>query len=354
MQARLARVLNVEPGRLDLDEPFERLGVESLALLTLGGELSEWLGRGLPAELLWEYPSPRQLAAYLARGEGDAPAQGASQAGDANVLQINRGGTRTPLYFVPGGGVGDTDLVFVYRRLAAELGEDYPFLGLYAGQAQGESAAPDHAAALVDEFVNVIAQRQHGAPYYLAGECVGGAIAWQIAGRLQELGQAPRRLILMDAPEPTHHRKVRYGLKSVTARIRRRFNLYRHFARRAVHHLRVVLRGESGDRWTYLRGGLARAGTLQRENRDVVAQLHSRQRRQGAVMRHALLPYKGEVTLLVPERSVYRRSVASWQSLSENRAQLCSTPGDHRSYLREHVADTAAQLRDLLAWPPAT
>ena len=62
----LAQRLRIDRAEIALDEPFVRYGADSLTMVTLGGDLEVWLDRSLSPNLLWEYPSVRSLAAYLA------------------------------------------------------------------------------------------------------------------------------------------------------------------------------------------------------------------------------------------------------------------------------------------------
>lgn len=74
---RVARELRLHPARLDRAVPLSRYGLDSLAVMTLWGDLEEHLGRTVPAEAVEGYPSIRALAARLAGGEGDTPSPAA-------------------------------------------------------------------------------------------------------------------------------------------------------------------------------------------------------------------------------------------------------------------------------------
>jgi acyl transferase domain-containing protein/acyl carrier protein len=65
--AKLSRVLGIEAQELDVREPFASYGLGSTELVSLSGELSEWLGRLLPAELAYECPTIETLARHLAQ-----------------------------------------------------------------------------------------------------------------------------------------------------------------------------------------------------------------------------------------------------------------------------------------------
>ncbi len=60
--------LGVDRGEIDAAAPFEDLGLDSAAAVTLTGDLEEWLGRTLSPELAYEHPTIDALAEHLARG----------------------------------------------------------------------------------------------------------------------------------------------------------------------------------------------------------------------------------------------------------------------------------------------
>ncbi len=65
--ARLARHLKVPESQIDLHRPFAGYGLDSLAMLSLAGDLQQWLGRPLPPTLLYSAPTIASLAQALTR-----------------------------------------------------------------------------------------------------------------------------------------------------------------------------------------------------------------------------------------------------------------------------------------------
>jgi acyl carrier protein len=62
---------NVAP-TIDPQEPFFTYGVDSLALVRLGAQLSEWLGETVSDEMMFDHPTPRELAEFLAGRPSDS------------------------------------------------------------------------------------------------------------------------------------------------------------------------------------------------------------------------------------------------------------------------------------------
>jgi len=69
----LAAQLRLPPQRIDVLHPFVDYGLDSVQAVSLTGDLESWLGRDLSATLVWDYPTIRALAAYLAQ-PASAPA----------------------------------------------------------------------------------------------------------------------------------------------------------------------------------------------------------------------------------------------------------------------------------------
>lgn len=62
---RISRALQVAPEQIDVDADFDEFGLDSVQAVAMSGALAEHLGTELPATLLYEYPSIRELADHL-------------------------------------------------------------------------------------------------------------------------------------------------------------------------------------------------------------------------------------------------------------------------------------------------
>nr|WCO03998.1 AjuE [Cystobacter sp.] len=66
LREQIARVLRLDPSRIDRQTPFNTLGLDSLMALALRNRLEESLGLTLSATVLWGYPTIAALAPHLA------------------------------------------------------------------------------------------------------------------------------------------------------------------------------------------------------------------------------------------------------------------------------------------------
>jgi acyl carrier protein len=63
--AKCAEALGVPVESLDPSGPLSSYGLGSVQAVSLVGDLEEWLGRQLPATLLWDYPTLDAVASEL-------------------------------------------------------------------------------------------------------------------------------------------------------------------------------------------------------------------------------------------------------------------------------------------------
>lgn len=66
LSQKLASGLAIAPSEIDISQPFNSFGLDSLRAITLLGEIERWLGRTLSPTLFWNYPTISELAAHLA------------------------------------------------------------------------------------------------------------------------------------------------------------------------------------------------------------------------------------------------------------------------------------------------
>src|SRR5208282_353836 len=87
--SRLSELLEIEASEVNVGEPFASYGLGSTELVGLSGDLAQWLGRQLPAELAYEFPTIEALARRLADSSSSLqPAAEASRVREANAEAI--------------------------------------------------------------------------------------------------------------------------------------------------------------------------------------------------------------------------------------------------------------------------
>ncbi|RYZ43528.1 MAG: amino acid adenylation domain-containing protein, partial [Myxococcaceae bacterium] len=164
---------------------FFELGGHSLLAVRMLASIRERLGLSLPLSVLFQQPTVEQLAQVL-RDDSQAWTP---------LVPLERGepGQR-PLFLVhPGGGN-----VLAYGELARRLGPSVPVYGLQSRGLDGRPVAEsiEEMAGLYIEAIRTV--QPHG-PYQLGGWSLGGVIAYEMACRLREAGEAVDLLALIHA-----------------------------------------------------------------------------------------------------------------------------------------------------------
>ena len=169
---------------------FFDLGGHSLLIAKLLLRIEQRFGRRLSLADVFQSPTVRQLAAILDRRSEPVrhPA----------VVPVQPLGSKPPLFWVRGGSF--------LLPLAKRLGNDQPLLGLHLPAADAcQLPAPytleDIAAGLVARMREV----QPAGPYYIAGLCVNGVIAYEMARQLLSAGNEVSLLGLFDAQNPAFY-----------------------------------------------------------------------------------------------------------------------------------------------------
>ncbi|GGR88158.1 peptide synthase [Streptomyces aureoverticillatus] len=191
LAAVYARVLNVGTA-VPATASFFDLGGTSLDVLRLKLEIQAAFGiADVPMATLLQAPTVRALAGRLTGGQG---ADGDAAYDPLVPLQVT--GDGTPLFCVHP-GLGE---VLVFVNLAKYFTGERPF---YALRARGFGQAETHFgsfAEMVTTYVQAIRRVQPQGPYAVAGYSYGGAVAFEIAKRLEADGDEVKFVGVFNLP----------------------------------------------------------------------------------------------------------------------------------------------------------
>jgi putative pyridoxal-dependent aspartate 1-decarboxylase len=176
---------------IDVTDNFFEIGGHSLLAVRLLAQINQQFQQNLPLSTLFNHGTIAQLAQVLEQKAGER----------SPIVPLQTGNTRPPLFCIhPAGGN-----VVAYPNLVKYLGDDQPFYAL-----EQMPVDPDPAAisieAMAQQYIGEIQKIQPEGPYYLAGWCYGGVVAFEMAAQLQQQQQTVQFLGVMDAilhkPDP--------------------------------------------------------------------------------------------------------------------------------------------------------
>jgi amino acid adenylation domain-containing protein len=316
---------------------FFDLGGHSLLVVQLMRRIERLFGKKLSLSEVFEAPTIQQLAATL-RGPG-------GNSKNPAVVPIQPYGTKPPLFWVRGGPL----LV----PLAHRLGSDQPLLGLdlppsEASQLPVPYKLEDIAAALVRRMREV----QPEGPYYVAGLCVNGVIAYEMASQLTAQGEQVALLALFDAQNPEYYRDFSRESRGRLLLSKIEFHLVN------VRRLKTTeMLGFTRERWLGIRRRLkARYWYLRHASRRRVDQQQLQDLdtivHPASYFYHPK-PYPGRIAFFQSTNwpvGRYWEFYTSWTGLMAGGLQVHYIAGGHESMFRQPNVDVlGSRLEDCLS-----
>jgi acyl carrier protein len=64
--SKIAQKVSINPRRVERHQPFSSFGIDSIAAVSLVGDMEEWTGCRLSPTLMYDYPNIEALASHLA------------------------------------------------------------------------------------------------------------------------------------------------------------------------------------------------------------------------------------------------------------------------------------------------
>ena len=285
LEAQLANIweklLGIEP--IGIHDNFFALGGNSLLALRLLAQVEKIFGRKIPLATFFQVPSVEQLASILDQKNGFV-------SHDSLVL-LQKGAFKPPLFCIPGNlGNVFTDLGY----LAKHLGPDQPVYGL-----QDSAKNPSRVEALAAKYIDAIRGVQRNGPYFLAGVCSGGTIAFEMANRLLSEGEKVSLLALIEPPPPrtSYWNTPAFVISRLTKRLR--------------HDSRSQSQISGGEHMAYLLLKL-----------KLIANVW-------ALSRYVPRPYPGCMHLFLTAETQATRYSLPWCELALGGAEVYTIPGTH-------------------------
>ena len=186
--AAFEAVLELRP--VEADDDFFALGGHSLLALALCAELRRRTGTPVEPATVFAAPTPRALAAVLARSPGDGRR--------STLVELRREGARPPLFLVTAGDGNPLAFAGLTRRL--DPGQ--PVYALQPRGLDGHSSFDRSIPALAERYLAEVRRTQPRGPYLIAGRCNGATVATAIAADLRAGGEEVALVAVLDSEAP--------------------------------------------------------------------------------------------------------------------------------------------------------
>ena len=172
---------------IGIDDDFFQLGGDSLLASRLFAEINNIFKVTIPIVNLIQAPTIRKLAGNIRKSTSKRDEL------RCTVL-LQQGGTRPPLFCAH----GQSGNLLIYRSFAQYLGSDQPVYGLQPLGLDGNERPLARIADMASTYLREVQIVQPRGPYFLAGYCMGGLIALEMANQLSREGHTVGLLTLID------------------------------------------------------------------------------------------------------------------------------------------------------------
>ena len=350
LEARLRLIWSELLGQAEIDPTanFFELGGHSLLAARMLARVEKDYGRRITLAALFRAPSIRGLARLLRSAPRDFDFR--------QMVRLQADGTNPPIIAINNTGV--------YYLLAKRLGAQQPVTSLQVfDPSVRRTSLPGTLEEIAAEYVQLIRRVHPRGPYVLAGWCVAGALAFEIARQLVESGQPVAQLFLIDTWLPRYFARLPVwrrviGNQSMRWQMTRfewrKFTSGQQSFRDFFNRLITVRRAQA-----LLERIAGTAASAEPQQPAIAPQDYDQwllQYLRSRTDRYEPQPYRGRITLF---RSTHEPTgwwfdpLAGWARYASEGVELVIVPGNHFTMFQDPgCAQMAARMAALIAQTP--
>jgi amino acid adenylation domain-containing protein len=353
------RVLERAP--IGVHDNFFDLGGHSLLAVMLMAEIKTRLGLEIPLSRILEYPTIELLAA------SQQPCPRVADPARSLIQPLRPGSDRRFFFIHDGDGE-----ILLYLQLARRLPPEFSVYGVTPLRRGVITLSHTSVSEMAACYVQHVRELQPRGPYYLAGLCAGGVIAFEMARQLENAGERVELLGLLDAAEPSSPRqrfaigrqrlarmadrwRPRQRLESLRQTACAARNLIAHEATKLSHRVGVALRFRL-LRQVIARGTVWPAALAPLTVRETYTVLRDQYVPDPTGIGCALLvrARPGGVGREEPASATYADPQLGWRHHVRGELRVFDAPGGHSSMLQEPAVEFIADaFASYLAAAPA-
>ncbi len=319
-------VLGLSP--IGARDHFFEIGGNSLLAVLLFAKIEQQLGYNLPPITLLQYPSPRDLAAFISSEE--TPETWSS------LVALRATGNKLPLFCIHAGDAH----VFFYKKLMEHLALDQPVYAFQPIGLDGLTSFHESIEEMAAHYISEMKRVQPRGPYALLGYCFSLAVCHEMGKQLLAEGQSKPLLLMVDG-RPGKVLAISPP-KKVPIRIRRMATMIQN------GDWKKILKAVKIRKRLLIKKAAYAFKTNQEQTLEKL-----RDALKEAVVKYLWTSISAKVTLIRSSGSAaksYRDDhIPLWEALAEEGVDVYIVPGTHRTFFEEpDVIGLAQQIQSCL------
>jgi thioesterase domain-containing protein/acyl carrier protein len=334
------KTLNVKP--ISISDNFFELGGHSLLAAQLFALIEKRFSVNIPLAILFQAPTIESLAKII-KQKDHKPLW-------SSLVPIQTGGTKPPLFLVHG-AEGN---VLLYRELAQHLGSDQPVYGLQSRGLDGQYDMHTKFEEMAKDYIKEITSLQHEGPYHLAGYCLGGAIAFEIAQQLTASGRKVGLLGMLETynikancNQLTSFQRYYSKLQNIIFHVQNIFSINSRDRKKFLSEKMSIELSRVQVRWNFAKNRIAEKlnpGKSLKYHHLLIDNINDKAQEE-----YEPKPYNGKINLYKPKREFvgYTDEKFGWGNLATGGIEITTLPIYPRGMLVEpYVQLLAGKIRD--------
>ncbi|WP_432406648.1 AMP-binding protein [Wukongibacter sp. M2B1] len=180
--------------RIGLNDNFFDIGGDSLAATRLTSRILKEFNIEMPLSSIFVSPGIKEIAENISLMQTKKDTGGVS-----DVVLLSKSSNKKNHMFMIHPGSGEIE---VYVELCRKLNPEFNYWAIKADKYEDICPHNISIESLAEDYVKRIRKVQDQGPYYLAGWCVGGTIAFEIARLLENMGEKVQYVGLINSLAP--------------------------------------------------------------------------------------------------------------------------------------------------------
>jgi amino acid adenylation domain-containing protein len=191
-----SEVLGIEKNIIGINENFFELGGHSLKAAIMTSMVQTHLNVTVPLVELFKTPTIKQLSEYIHSVSGQPIME---FPGDENLVLLNKAADNENYLFFIHDGSGEVD---GYIEFCRHLTNGFNCWGIRMAPSANLAPQNQTIEARAAQYIQKVRKAQPAGPYFIVGWSLGGTIAFEMCRQLEQRGEEPGFLALIDAVPP--------------------------------------------------------------------------------------------------------------------------------------------------------